>query len=193
MLMFRSVIMDSLFPSKNVKSPTAPHTLRYHAPRATGERGTPHLIQAEPHMPRAFLQPLTSPTTLASGASAVLFIGVVSWWAWTFHAAPVIPVTHPAPPVPLDVSAGATLFGAQPDSDHHDQVQLLGILAFDPQHAAAIISVGGDPARVVPLKGRLNDSTTLSEIRAHSIVLDHDGIQREISLPAAANPDAFVR
>jgi general secretion pathway protein C len=144
-------------------------------------------------MPRALLQPLTSPTTLASGASAVLFIGVVGWWTWAFHATPVVPLSHPAPPAPLDAAAGATLFGAQPDSGRHDQVQLLGILAFDPGHAAAIVSVGGDPARVVPLKGRLDDSTTLSEVRAHSIVLDHDGIQREITLPAAANPDGFVR
>jgi general secretion pathway protein C len=144
-------------------------------------------------MPRSFMQPLTSPTTLASGASAVLFIGVVCWWAWVFRAAPSAPLAPPAPPVPIDASAGATLFGAQPDSGSHNQVQLLGILALDPRHAAAIISIGGDPARVVALKGRINDSTTLSEVRAHSIILERDGIQHEITLPAASNPDAYVR
>jgi general secretion pathway protein C len=116
----------------------------------------------------------------------------VCWWAWTFLAAPTVALVHPAPPVLIDASAGAALFGAQPDSGH-DQVQLLGVLALDPHHGAAIVSIGGDPARVVPLEGRLDDSTTLSEVRAHSIVLDHDGIQREITLPAAANPDGFVR
>lgn len=144
-------------------------------------------------MSRSLMQPLTSPTTLASSASALLFIGVVCWWAWTFRAAPSVALVHPAPPVPIDASAGATLFGAQPDSGAHNQVQLLGILAFDPRHAAAIVSVGGDPARVVPLNGRLNDSTTLSEVRAHSIILERDGIQHEITLPAATNPDAYVR
>lgn len=143
-------------------------------------------------MPRSFMQSLTSPTTLASSASAVLFVGVVCWWAWTFHAAPSTPLALPAPPAPHDASAGATLFGAQPDSSRHDQVQLLGILAFDPSHAAAIVSIGGDPARVVPLKGRVSDSTTLNEVRAHSIILERDGIQREITLPAATNPDAYM-
>ena len=126
-------------------------------------------------------------------AAIVLFIAVLAWWAHVFTApAPAAPA-QPAPAAALDTSAGATLFGSQPDQGPRDTVQLLGVLSFDAHHGAAVVSIGGEPARVIRVNGKLNDSTTLSEVRAHSIIVKRGSLQREISLPAVENPSAFVR
>lgn len=144
-------------------------------------------------MLRAVLHRFASPPLLASVVAIALFVVVLAAWARVLYApAPPAP-TRPAPPAAIDASAGATLFGAQPDHGQHDAVQLLGILSFDPHHAAAIVSVGGEAARVVRVNGQIADATTLSEVRAHSIVVERNGVQREIALPAAQSPSAFVR
>ncbi|WP_144152930.1 type II secretion system protein N [Paraburkholderia sp. BCC1885] len=141
---------------------------------------------------RSFITRFQSPPTLAAIAAIVLFVAVLAWWTWIFHTpAPQAPA-RPAPPPSIDASAGATLFGAEPDRGRHDQVQLLGILAFDPKHAAAIISVGDGATHVVRLNGAVADATTLHEVRAHSIIVERNGIQREIALPAAQSPSAFM-
>lgn len=130
---------------------------------------------------------------LATAAAAALFIAVVLGWARVFSApAPAAPTTPP-PPAPLDVSAGTTLFGASPDADTHNTIQLLGILSFDAHHAAAIVSLGGDAARVVRLGGALGNAAKLAEVHARSIVVESNGLQREIRLPDAQSPSAFVR
>ncbi|WP_114814332.1 general secretion pathway protein GspC [Paraburkholderia kururiensis] len=130
---------------------------------------------------------------LATAAAAALFIAVVLGWARVFSApAPAAPATPP-PPAPLDVSAGTTLFGASPDADTHNTIQLLGILSFDAHHAAAIVSLGGDAARVVRLGGALGNAVKLAEVHARSIVVESNGLQREIRLPDAQSPSAFVR
>jgi general secretion pathway protein C len=144
-------------------------------------------------MLRSFLPPLRHPNVLASIASIALFIVVLALWAWAFHTPAAAALGHPASQPALDTSTGGTLFGAQPDRGQHDQVQLLGILTFDPQHGAAIVSVGGNDARVVRVNGSIAESTTLSEVRAHSIIIERNGIQHEIALPVAQNPSAFVR
>jgi general secretion pathway protein C len=136
---------------------------------------------------------LTRPNVLATIAAVALFIVVLAAWAWAFHAPAPAMIARPSPVASIDASAGDTLFGAQPDSGHHDAVQLLGILAFDPRHAAAVVSVGDEPAHVVRVNGSIADNTTLSEVRAHSIIVERNGVQREITLPVAQNPSAFVR
>jgi general secretion pathway protein C len=147
-------------------------------------------------MPRPYLLRLTSTSTVVTAANIVsvaLFIAVLAAWVIVFRArqpdAPALPVA----PAAIDTSAGGTLFGAQPDQGNHDQVQLLGILAFDSTHAAAIVSVGGEAAHVVRLHGSIADATTLREVRARSIVVERNGVQREITLPAAQDPSAFIR
>ncbi len=140
-------------------------------------------------LPRAVLRL----PTLASVAAGALFVAVVAYWAWAFHT-PAPHASSPRPPAPpLSVALGATLFGSRPAQGGGDGVQLLGILAFDPQHAAAIVSVGGEPARAVRLNGSVADATTLTEVRAHSIVVERNGVKREIALPAAQDPSAFIR
>ncbi|HEY3598576.1 MAG TPA: hypothetical protein VGL08_13815 [Paraburkholderia sp.] len=141
----------------------------------------------------AALHRFASLPTLGSVAAIALFVAVLAWWAHVFYAPEPAAAVRPAPPAAIDASAGATLFGSQPDHGAHDAVQLLGVLSFDAHHGAAIVSVGGEPARVVNLNGHLTDSATLAEVRARSIVVKANGLQREIMLPAAENPSAFVR
>jgi general secretion pathway protein C len=136
---------------------------------------------------------LARPNILATIASIALFIAVLAAWAWVFRTQGPLAAPHPAPATPIDVSAGDVLLGTPPDRGHNDAVQLLGILAFDPRHAAAIISVGDAPAHVVRINGSIAAATTLSEVRSHSIIVEHNGVQREITLPVPQNPSAFVR
>jgi general secretion pathway protein C len=126
-------------------------------------------------------------------AAIAMFVAALAWWAHVFTAPAPAALAQPAPTAALDTAAGATLFGSQPDQGPRDTVQLLGILSFDPQHGAAIVSIGGDPPRVIRVNGKLNDSTTLSEVRAHSIIVKRGSLQREITLQAVDNPSAFVR
>ncbi|KML10980.1 general secretion pathway protein GspC [Burkholderia sp. LK4] len=117
----------------------------------------------------------------------------MSLWAVRVLSAADAPVaTLAAPPAPIDVAAGARLFGAKPD-DGRDAIQLLGVLAFDARRAAAIVSVGGDASRVVSLGAAIGEAAKLAEVRARSIVVDRNGLHREIALPAAEKANAYVR
>ncbi|HIH2748733.1 general secretion pathway protein GspC [Burkholderia aenigmatica] len=135
------------------------------------------------------IDPLALVATLAAGAALV----AVSMWAARTLNAPDAPApAQPAPPAPFDVTAGAQLFGAKPD-DSRNTIQLLGVLAFDARRAAAIVSVGGEAARVVRIGSVIGEAAKLAEVRARSIVVDRNGLQREIALPAVQNANAFVR
>ncbi|WP_175872230.1 general secretion pathway protein GspC [Burkholderia sp. BCC0397] len=145
--------------------------------------------------PLALLRTIPSPAdfvpvaaTLAAAAALV----AVSLWAVHVLTAADAPVAAPAPRAPIDVTAGARLFGAKPD-DGRDAIQLLGVLAFDARRAAAIVSVGGDASRVVSLGATIGEAAKLAEVRARSIVVDRNGLQREIALPATEKANAFVR
>lgn len=136
---------------------------------------------------RADLLPLVA--TLASGTALV----AVSLWAVRLLSVSDAPVPSPvAPPAPFDVAASAQLFGAKPDNGR-DAIQLLGVLAFDARRAAAIVSIGGDASRVVSLGAAIGEAAKLAEVRARSIVVDRNGLRREIALPAAEKANAFVR
>ncbi|WP_321789451.1 type II secretion system protein N [Burkholderia pyrrocinia] len=136
---------------------------------------------------RADLLPLGA--TLASGAALV----AVSLWAVRLLSMSDAPAPSPvAPPAPFDVTASAQLFGAKPDNGR-DAIRLLGVLAFDARRAAAIVSIGGEASRVVSLGAAIGEAAKLAEVRARSIVVDRNGLQREIALPAAEKANAFVR
>ncbi|WP_420212267.1 type II secretion system protein N [Burkholderia aenigmatica] len=135
------------------------------------------------------IDPLPLVATLAAGTALV----AVSMWATRALNAPDAPApAQPAPPAPFDVTASAQLFGAKPD-DNRNTIQLLGVLAFDARRAAAIVSVGGEAARVVRIGSAIGEAAKLAEVRARSIVVDRNGLQREIALPAVQNANAFVR
>ncbi|MFL9888519.1 general secretion pathway protein GspC [Paraburkholderia agricolaris] len=133
------------------------------------------------------------PTLLATIASAALFAAVSAWSAHVLLTP--LPHANPQaqPTAAIDATGGAVLFGAAPDQGRRDDVQLLGILAFDPHHAAAIVSVGGEAAHVVRVHGAIGTSATLAEVHGRSIVVEHNGVRREIALPAVDSPSAFVR
>lgn len=136
---------------------------------------------------RVDLLPLVA--MLVSGAALI----AVSLWAVRSLTVSDAPAPSPvAPPAPLDVAASARLFGAKPD-DKRDAIQLLGVLAFDARRAAAIVSIGGEASRVVSLGAAIGEAAKLAEVRARSIVVDRNGVQREIALPAAEKANAFVR
>jgi general secretion pathway protein C len=130
--------------------------------------------------------------TLATVAAAALLAAAL-WSARSLNAPQPPAAVATAPRVPLNGSAGANLFGASPDTAQNNAVQLLGILSFDPHHAAAIVSVGSDAARVIRVGGTFNNDMTLAEVRPKSIVVERHGVRREIALPAAQNPNAYVR
>jgi general secretion pathway protein C len=135
------------------------------------------------------IDPLPLIATLAAGAALVV---VSMWAARALNAPDAPPPAQPAPPAPFDVTASAQLFGAKPD-DNRNTIQLHGVLAFDARRAAAIVSVGGEAARVVRIGAAIGDAAKLAEVRARSIVIDRNGLQREIALPAVQKANAFVR
>jgi len=161
------------------------------APLAPAGSGLPTHHAAETM--RRQIRP-TLVTTATTVASAALLVAVSAWSAHLLLA----PLPHVDPavqavPATLDATGGAALFGAAPDQANRGDVQLLGLLAFDPHHAAAIVSVGGEAARVVRVNGAIGNAATLAEVRSRSIVVEHNGVRREIALPTIDSPNAFVR
>ncbi|HDR9148034.1 TPA: general secretion pathway protein GspC [Burkholderia vietnamiensis] len=147
------------------------------------------------------MKPLTLLHTVASRADPVAVVATlaaaaalvaVSLYAVRVLGTTAAPVAAPMLPAPPDVTAGARLFGAPPD-DGRDAVRVLGVIAFDARRAAAIVGVGSDAARVVSRGAMIGATATLADVRARSIVVEHNGLRREIALPAAGHADAFVR
>ncbi|WP_025102270.1 general secretion pathway protein GspC [Burkholderia sp. A1] len=130
--------------------------------------------------------------SLATLAAAAAFAAIGLWSARVLRSPEPPAVAAPAQAAPLDVAAGTRLFGARPDEALR-ALQVLGILSFDAGHGAAVVSTGGEPPRVVRIGGALGQAGTLAEVRAHSIVIDNGGLRRELALPAATSPNAFVR
>ncbi|AFJ89177.1 TPA: general secretion pathway protein GspC [Burkholderia vietnamiensis] len=147
------------------------------------------------------MKPLTLLHTVASRADPVAVVATlaaaaalvaVSLYAVRVLGTTAAPVAAPMLPAPPDVTAGARLFGAPPD-DGRDAVRVLGVIAFDARRAAAIVGVGGDAARVVSRGAPIGATATLADVRARSIVVERNGLRREITLPAAGHADAFAR
>ncbi|HDR8925588.1 TPA: general secretion pathway protein GspC [Burkholderia vietnamiensis] len=147
------------------------------------------------------MKPLTLLHTVASRADPVAVVATlaaaaalvaVSLYAVRVLGTTAAPVAVPMLPAPPDVAAGARLFGAPPD-DGRDAVRVLGVIAFDARRAAAIVGVGGNAARVVSRGAPIGATATLADVRARSIVVERNGLRREITLPAAGHADAFVR
>jgi general secretion pathway protein C len=90
-------------------------------------------------------------------------------------------------PAPPDVAAGARLFGAPPD-DGRDAVRVLGVIAFDARRAAAIVGIGGEPARVVSLGAPIGAARSSPKCAARSIVVERNGLRREIRCPRPGTP-----
>lgn len=129
---------------------------------------------------------------LLSLAAFAVFCATTTWWAITLSAHQA-PVQAAAAQAPVSLDQAGTLFGGKLDRSAVQDVRLFGILAL--RHgAAAIISVGGEPAHAVSLGGPLDANSKLYEVRARSIIIDRKGVHSEVFLPAnAAGPTIYVR
>jgi general secretion pathway protein C len=135
-------------------------------------------------------------STLAVAASALLF--ALSLGGAVMLLREPLPAAAPAPAAaaPLDTQSGRTLFGVAPVDAPHDDLTLLGTLALDPLHAAAVVASGANgtnASRVVSLHGKIDEATTLVDVRPRSIVVERHGVRREIALSTPQSPFAFVR
>ncbi len=130
---------------------------------------------------------------LLSFALFAVFCATLAYWI-------VVLTAHPAPPpqaaaVAPSVSAedASLLFGGRLTHEVNRNIKLVGILSLR-EGAAAIVGVGDAPARAIALGSKITDGTTLSEVRARSIVIDHNGVHSEIPLaPNAGGPTIYVR
>jgi len=130
---------------------------------------------------------------LLSLAAFAVFCATATWWALTLATSREAPVQAAAAQPPVSLDEAATLFGGKLDKRAVQDVHLFGILALQ-QGAAAIVSIGGEPARAVSLGGPLGQGITLAEVRPRSIVIDRHGVHSEIFLPAnTAGPTIYVR
>jgi general secretion pathway protein C len=120
------------------------------------------------------------------------FCATITYWVVTLSSHPAS-VPAAAARQPVSVDQAATLFGGQLTRTVNQDIRLFGILALR-QGAAAIISVGGEPPHTVSLGGAVMQGTRLSEVRARSIIIDHNGVHSEVTLPnPAPGPTIYVR
>jgi general secretion pathway protein C len=130
---------------------------------------------------------------LLSLALFAVFCATLTYWivVLTAHHAPPPPAAAVAPSV--SVEDAAALFGGKLTREVNRNIKLVGILSLR-EGAAAIIGVGDDPARALALGSKITEGTTLSEVRARSIVIDHNGVRSEVPLaPNAGGPTIYVR
>lgn len=130
---------------------------------------------------------------LLSLAAFAVFCATTTWWVLTFTTNRAAPVEAAAARTSVSIDQAGTLFGGKLDTNPAQDIHLFGILAL--RHgAAAIVSVGGEPARAISLGGALGNNTTLAEVRARSIVIDRHGVHAEIFLPAnVTGPSIYMR
>jgi general secretion pathway protein C len=130
---------------------------------------------------------------LLSLAAFAVLCATATWWGITLASSRATPVVAAAARGPVSLDEAQTLFGGKLDRSAVQDIHVFGILALQ-QGAAAIVSVGGDPAKAVSLGGPIGQDTTLAEVRPRSIVIDRHGVHSEIFLPAnPAGPTIYVR
>lgn len=144
-------------------------------------------------MIRSLANPYAAVPALAAVAAGAIFVTVGLYWVRVFNASPEPVAVQIAQPAPLNVSASTLLFGPGPGRPVRDAIQLRGILAFDADHAAAVVSRNGEVARIVHVGGTVGDSAKVVDIRARSIVVESNGARQEIAMPPAQQPTAFIR
>ena len=130
---------------------------------------------------------------LLSLAAFAVFCATATSWGLTLATSRATPVEAAAAQPPVSLDEASTLFGGKLEKRVAEDIHLFGILALA-RGAAAIVSVGGEPARAVSLGGPLGEGITLAEVRPRSIVIDRHGVHAEIFLPPnAAGPTIYVR
>ncbi|GLU35575.1 hypothetical protein Busp01_54170 [Trinickia caryophylli] len=144
-----------------------------------------------PALPRVALV-LRLPAIATVLAAVVLAAALAGWTRVLLTPLPSTKTTADLPKAP-DTRPAARLFGAHPERMRSEDVRLVGILAFDARHAAALLAVDGNPPRAVPLGGEFADASTLVEVRERSVIVERRGVRREVALAVPAHPDVFLR
>jgi general secretion pathway protein C len=130
---------------------------------------------------------------LLSLAAFAVFCATAAWWTLEIAATRATPVQAAAAQAPVSLDQAGTPFGGKLEHNVAQDIHLFGILALS-QGAAAIVSIGGEPAKAISLGGLIGQDSKLAEVRARSIVIDRHGVHSEIFLPAnAGGPTIYVR
>jgi len=130
---------------------------------------------------------------LLSLAAFAVFCATATGWGLTLATSRQAPIEAAAAHAPVSLDQAATLFGGKLDHSAAQDIHLFGILALQ-QGAAAIVSVGGEPAKAISLGGPIGRDATLAEVRPRSIVIDRHGVHSEVFLPTnVGGPAIYVR
>jgi general secretion pathway protein C len=130
---------------------------------------------------------------LLSLAAFAVFCATATWWTITLATSRGAPVQAAAAQAPVSLDQAGTLFGGKLERNPVQDIHLFGILSLA-RGAAAIVSVGGEPARAISLGGPIDQNSKLAEVRPRSIIIDRHGVHSEIFLPPnAAGPTIYVR
>ena len=124
-----------------------------------------------------------------------VFCATLTFWIISLSAHPAAPPPLAAAVTPsVSVDDAATLFGGKLTREVNRSIKLFGILSLR-EGAAAIVSVGDEPAHAIALGGKLGEESKLAEVRARSIIVDHNGARSEIFLPSntGGGPTIYVR
>jgi general secretion pathway protein C len=136
------------------------------------------------------------PLRLASFVLFALFCACTAYWVITLTAMPrgLPPGTAAAVNTPVAVDQAQQLFGGQNVAADHT-IHLVGVLDLGAnQGAAAIVSIAGDPAFTVARGQLIGKDTRLDTVHARSIVIEKNGVQSEIFMPAnPSGPTIYVR
>jgi general secretion pathway protein C len=130
---------------------------------------------------------------LLSFALFAVFCATLAYWIVVLTARPAPPPPAAAVAQNVSVQDATSLFGGQLTHQVNRNIKLVGILALS-EGAAAIVGVGDEPAHAIGLGNKITDGTTLAEVRARSIIIDHNGVRSEVPLaPDAGGPTIYVR
>ncbi len=122
-----------------------------------------------------------------------VFCATLAYWIVVLSARPPAPPRAAVVAPSASVDDAATLFGGKLTPEINRAIKLFGILSLR-EGAAAIVSVGDEPPHAISLGGKIGNDSKLAEVRARSIVIDHNGARSEVFLPAnAGGPTIYVR
>lgn len=119
---------------------------------------------------------------LATLASLALLCITATYWVITLSTPRRNSEGAASASTPVAASDAATLFGAA-NTSNEQELHVSGVMSIG--QGAALVSVGGAPERAFTPGARLDEHTILRAIRPSSIVVERDGVQRDVALSRA--------
>ncbi len=130
---------------------------------------------------------------LLSFVAFAILCATLTYWAVQLTARPSPPPPAASVAPAVSVEDATTLFGGKLTREVNRSIKLFGILALS-KGAAAIVSIGDEPPHAISLGGRLGEGSTLAQVRARSIIVEHNGARSEVFLPTnVSGPTIYVR